>query len=135
MLSVQYNKTFSLGDGEANAVCYLPTPCAELVGGKELPYDEIDELSVNDTYSDEGNGLFKATRTVKNIGDTDVTFRDIFEVRTAFTPARYLIPCVNYNGNDGCRENTPTGLTRDGSPWIFAYDRMGIPSCSLCENK
>ena len=135
MISINYNNGFALGTDEKNAVCFIPVQKAELIGGLEIPYDEISELNIDDSVSSLGNGLFKVVRKIKNVSDENVTFRDIFEIKTAFTPSRYLIPCVNYNGNDGCRENTPTGLTRDGSPWIFAYDRTGIPSCTLCENK
>lgn len=136
MLSIQYtNGVFAIGDGEKDAVCFFPSAKIELIGGKEIAIENFEQLTVSDTCTDEGNGLFKVVRVLKNVSDGNITFRDIFEVHTAFVPARYLIPCVNYNGNDGCRENTPTGLTRDGQPWIFAYDRMGIPSCTLCENK
>lgn len=135
MISIKYvNGEFIIGAGENDAVCCLPSPKLE-IGGEEIFADKFKKLNVTDIYTNEGNGLFKVYRVIENVSDNNVTFRDIFEVQTAFAPTRYLIPCVNYNGNDGCRENTPTGLTRDGQPWIFAYDRMGIPSCTLCENK
>ena len=135
MISIKYSKgEFSIGNGTENAVCLLPSPKVE-IDGKEIDTDSFESLKVTDTYRAIKNGLFKVYRDIENISDKKITFRDIFEITTAFTPSRYLIPCVNYNGNDGCRENTPTGLTRDGKPWIFAYDRMGIPSCSLCENR
>ena len=53
----------------------------------------------------------------------------------AFAPAKYLIPCVNYNGNPDCKPNTPMGLSRDGEAWTFAYDRTGIPACTLTEDR
>lgn len=135
MISIKYAKgEFSIGNGTENAVCLLPSPKVE-IDGKEIDTDSFESLKVTDTYRAIKNGLFKVYRDIENVSDKKITFRDIFEITTAFTPSRYLIPCVNYNGNDGCRENTPTGLTRDGKPWIFAYDRMGIPSCSLCENR
>ena len=136
MLSIKYvNGKFVIGEGENNAVCYLPSPKLEIIGGEEIRADDFEYLKVGDTYTSEGEGLFKVVRVIENVSRGNVTFRDIFEVQTAFAPARYLITCVNYNGNDGCRENTPTGLTRDGKPWVFAYDRTGIPSCTLCEDK
>ncbi|MBQ4598913.1 MAG: hypothetical protein IJB19_03285 [Clostridia bacterium] len=146
MFSVQYeNQKFTLGEG-TNAVITL-CPAKIECNGKEITgtavYDlekgeictKIASLTVRDTYTNAGDGLYKVLRVIENGGTNTLTFRDIFEVQTAFAPARYLIPCVNYNGNDGCRENTPTGLTRDGEAWIFAYDRTGIPACTLCENK
>ncbi len=135
MISIKYiDNEFSIGAGIDNAVCVL-MPAKFEIGGKEIPADDVKEFTVTDTYRNIGDGLIKVFRNIENVGDCNVKFRDIFEVKTCFVPTRYLIPCVNYNGNEGCRENTPTGLTRDGKPWIFAYDRMGIPSSTLCENK
>ncbi len=128
------NDKFRLGQSLENAVCIINEPLLE-IGGRIIKAAEQTALEVTDTYTDMGDGLFKVERTAKNKSADTVTFRDIFEIKTAYIPSRYLIPCVNYNGNEGCRENTPTGLTRDGEPWIFAYDRMGIPSCTLCEDK
>ena len=34
----------------------------------------------------------------------------------------------------GCATPIPTGLSRDGEPWIFSYERTGIPGCTLTEN-
>ena len=146
MFSVQYgNGKFTLNSGSDTVLTLCPAKIE--FNGKETSgeaaYDlakseirtKIASLTVTDTYTDEGDGLYKVVRVIKNGGTNTLTFRDIFEVKTAFVPARYLIPCVNYNGNDGCRENTPMGLTRDGEAWIFAYDRTGIPSCTLCEDK
>ena len=137
MVSIQYkDNKFSLSAEPDDAVCFLSDAKIELPDGRILSENKFKKrLCVRETYKNQGNGLFKVERTIENISNDKITFRDIFEVQTAFVPSRYLIPCVNYNGNDGCRENTPTGLTRDGQPWIFAYDRMGIPSCTLCEDK
>ncbi|MBR4612320.1 MAG: hypothetical protein IKO40_06340, partial [Kiritimatiellae bacterium] len=52
--------------------------------------------------------------------------------------SRYLIPCVNYDGNGAAAPAAatpiPTGLSRDGEPWLFSYERTGIPGCTLTEN-
>ena len=107
---------------------------------------------------DLGGGAFAVTRTIENVGAAPVAFRDELRVRDCFKATRYLIPCVNYDGNGAAdevespkskvqsRESTglrpstgygtpiPTGLSRDGEPWLFSYERTGIPGCTLTEN-
>lgn len=113
---------------------------------------------------DLGGGAFAVTRTIENAGAAPVSFRDELRVRDCFEATRYLIPCVNYNGNEsrksdaesrfsavGCRMSNvgnrpaggtpigsappiPTGLSHDGEPWLFSYERTGIPGCTLTEN-
>ncbi len=87
---------------------------------------------------DLGGGSFAVTRTIENAGDAPVSFRDELRVRDCFEASRYLIPCVNYDGNDAdspaAATPIPTGLSRDGEPWIFSYERTGIPGCTLTEN-
>ena len=62
----------------------------------------------------------------------------------------YLFPGINYNGNDDCgaalaslhnsnKNNDfglpfPQGWAHEGEPWVFAYDRGSIPSCTISEN-
>ena len=94
---------------------------------------------------DLGGGAFAITRTIENAGDAPVSFRDELRVRDCFPATRYLIPCVSYNGNgskdEGQRSKVaaatpiPTGLSRDGEPWLFSYERTGIPGCTLTENE
>ncbi len=43
----------------------------------------------------------------------------------------YIIPCVNYNGNDFGDGKEPKGLDIDGEPWIFSSDRTGTPGCGI----
>ena len=91
---------------------------------------------VKEQITDRGMGLISITRTLIN-RNTDVRrVKLILAVRTLFTPDRYLIPCVNYNGNQWGEGKEPKGMLADnGEPWIFSYDRTGIPSCSLTENE
>ena len=79
-------------------------------------------------------GAYAVTRTVKNVGGGPVRFKDELRVRDVFEADRYLIPCVNYNGNEFGALKTPKGLSCDGEPWIFSYERTGVPSCTLTEN-
>ena len=90
--------------------------------------------------------------TAKNAAATNVTFQLALAAEPGFTATRYLIPGVNYNGNEfvqaiaGDQHNPdraaawgapdiPTGWEKGGEPWIFSYDRSGIPSCTISENK
>ena len=145
MLYIQKNgEKFSLGTDAAHAALSFG-PAKIEIDDQEIVLDAVYEadmirssglgLRVTDRLTDLGNGLIQINRTIENTANVPLTFKDIFEVQTAFAPTRYLIPCVNYNGNEGCKEHVPQGLLRDGKPWIFAYDRTGIPSCTLSENK
>ena len=144
MLSVFYTgRGFSLTGG-GDAVLHFAPAKIEL-GGKVRTLDAAADghtrvsagpgLRVTDTVADLGGGLFRIDRVIENIGVGTLCFKDILEIRTAFAPAKYLIPCVNYNGNPGCKPNTPMGLSRDGEAWTFAYDRTGIPACTLTEDR
>ena len=64
-----------------------------------------------------GGGAYAITRTVKNVGGEPVAFKDELRVRDTFAADRYLIPCVNYNGNRFGAIKTPKGLSCEGQPW------------------
>ena len=101
----------------------------------------------DERVDDLGDGAYAVTRTIVNAGTAPVSFRDELRIRDAFRATRYLIPCVNYDGNGfGGEENiyngrsmgavkTPTGLAKDGEPWVFSYERTGVPGCTLTENE
>lgn len=40
-----------------------------------------------------------------------------------------------YGDNKFGSQVSPSGLERDGEPWVFGYDRATIPSCTLSETK
>ena len=116
----------------------------------------VGGLTVLDRICSHGlaKGVFKATRTVTNRTANPIAFQSIFEVNTAFTPTHFVFPGFNYDTSQ-CSEgvssgeilnttkeglassilNTPTGLSREGQPWVFAYDREGIPSATISENE
>ena len=96
--------------------------------------------------------VWRVTAMARNAAATNVTFKLALAAEPGFVATRYLIPGVNYNGNAfvqaiaGDQHNPdraaawaapdiPTGWEKDGEPWIFAYDRSGIPSCTVSENK
>ena len=59
----------------------------------------------------------------------------VFELVTQGTVAHYMIPCANYNGNQWGTGQEPKGMTRDGKPWIFPPDRVGVPGCSVVQTE
>ena len=99
----------------------------------QSPSPSIALLNENVEYL--GDGSFSIVRTIVNNGADTVRLKDELRVRDCFTATRFLIPCVNYNGNEFGSVNTPKGLGHEGEPWVFSYQRTGIPSCTLTENK
>jgi hypothetical protein len=86
---------------------------------------------------------------VKNTTDKAVTLKVKLVAEPDLKADTYLIPGINYNGN-GYGSNLdlpqsygdskgfipfPQGWEYNGEPWIFAYDRGSIPSCTISENK
>lgn len=108
---------------------------AEIAGVPSQDGYACGSLFIKDEVSALGGGKFRVTRSVKNTSDESVSYQDILAVRDEFTSEKYLFPCILYNGNEHGSSNTPKGLEIDGAPWEFAYDRTGIPSCTLTENK
>lgn len=56
------------------------------------------------------------------------------ETTTRGEASYYMIPCVNYNGNVWGNGEEPKYMQKDGKPWIFPADRVGLPGCSVVEN-
>lgn len=93
-----------------------------------------------------GGGEYSITRILFNEGDETVGFNDILKVEDLFGATHYTIPCVSYNGNDfdgGAtiadgvklgKVKVPLGISCEGEPWTYSYQRTGVPSCTLTEN-
>ena len=107
-------------------------------------------LTTTVTARREGD-VWRITTTARNAAATNVTFKLALAAEPGFAATRYLIPGVNYDGNKfvqiiaGDQHNPdraaawkapdiPTGWEKGGEPWVFAYDRSGIPSCTISEN-
>ena len=118
---------------------------------------EAEGLRFRDVFSFATENRVEIKRTIINTSDHRIRFKSIFEVKTGFKPDHYVFPGFSYNGNEfdgeSCdgrsagvdtgmadffggtkKTNTPKGLTCEGQPWVFAYDREGIPSCTLSED-
>jgi len=94
--------------------------------------ENIWEYSDNITECEDG--FYKIIRTYTNISDNDIDAVFMFEINAAFSAEFFMIPCVSYNGNQWGTGHEPKGLTRDGEPWVFAYDRVSIPSATFSED-
>lgn len=92
-------------------------------------------LRVKQTESEPENNIIRLTRTWSNISDQPVEFQCVLYVKTDFIPTHYVIPSVSYNGNNFGSDNEPKGLSHDGKPWVFSYERTSIPSCTISENE
>ena len=91
---------------------------------------------------------WKVRVLVKNTTDRVVTLKVKLAAEPDFVADTYLFPGINYNGNDyGANLDLPQsygdskgfipfpqGWEYKGEPWVFAYDRGSIPSCTISEN-
>ena len=139
------NNTFSVSASSDNAVCVLLEPvciengCEITVpflaeeGGHLLYRDDKNEVTL--TVEQKSETLFYLRRTWKNIASETRSVRIAQRVKPLYDVKKYLIPCVNVNGNEFGAGLEPKGLERDGERWVFAYDRVSIPACTLTENK
>ena len=99
--------------------------CAVYEDGENRVELRVDKVS---------NTLFYLRRAWKNTSARRRTLRIALRVRPVFGVNRYLIPCVSINGNEFGAGFEPKGLERDGKRWVFGYDRVSIPACTLTEN-
>ena len=86
---------------------------------------------------------------VKNTTNEPVTLKVKLVAEPDLKADSYLFPGINYNGNAyGANLDLPQsygdskgfipfpqGWEYNGEPWIFAYDRGSIPSCTISENE
>jgi len=140
MYIIKENSGFAIADKKGeNTVAVLKAPVIE-ENGKLLYTDDMGNgkysgygFSASDTVCDLGRGLFSVERTVTNCGEKR-KIKLIAESETFFAPKKYLIPCVSYNGNEYGDGKEPKGMFMEGEPWIHAYDRTSVPSCTVTEN-
>ena len=105
-----------------------------IFGGNDNDDNNKDNWNLSDDITEIENGLYKIDRTYANISGTEREAAFIFEIDAMFPATFFMIPCVSYNGNQWGTGNEPKGLTYNGEPWVFAYDRTAIPSGTFSEN-
>ena len=119
--------------------------CAPMVeeGGELIPIPMVregeyatDEYRVVEKRERIDSELIRITRRIYNISSESKSFKLVFALVGEFTPTRYLIPSVSYNGNEWGEGKEPKGMTADnGEIWIHSYDRTSIPSCTEVETR
>jgi len=143
MYIIYKDNRFAVSDSAENAVVVLEAPLYRTDADTDAEF--ALEPAGNGVYADAANRaeltveqksdtLFYIHRKWTNTSGAPVRIQTIFRVTTTFPVDRYLIPCVNVNGNEFGAGGEPKGLTRDGKKWIFGYDRESVPSCTLVEN-
>ena len=140
MYIIYKDSRFSVSDSPENAVVTLEAPLYRTdteerfltLTGTGIYTDAGNRVEV--TVEQKSDTLFYIHRKWTNISDKTARIQTVFRVTTHFVVDRYLIPCVNVNGNEFGAGGEPKGLERDGRKWIFGYDRESIPSCTLTEN-
>ena len=105
-----------------------------------LPWKAPDERLVlaGERVEYLGDGVYSVTRSIKNIGKDTVRFNDEIRERDIFREERYLIPCVNYNGNEFGDVKTPKGLTLSSdilAPWPSAFRMWSVERMHKLEEK
>ena len=114
------------------AIC---VSCSEGVTFSVKTLPEIEGVRA-ELQSEHSGNEWRIEVSVRNESDAPQTFKVRLSAEPGFRADRYLIPGTNYDGNHfGDNVNIPQGWERDGEPWIFAYDRSSIPSCTISENE
>ena len=104
------------------------------IDNKKIISFENNDLLIQD-HINKNENLIVITRTIKNTGNTEISFMPVISVQTENTPDGWFIPSVSYSGNHFGDGMEPKGLLCDNEPWIFPSDHMGIPGCSVVMGK
>ena len=122
-ITYKNNEFFFSAEESAGSVCrLLPPVCIE--GGKEIEIGAVELAGESAIYRDGENEvtlfvkkasptLFYLRRTWKNTADKTRSIRIAQRLMPLFETKRYLIPCVNVNGNEFGAGFEPKGLERD----------------------
>lgn len=120
---------------------YVILPPRYTVAGTEYTLPAVSDgvfadarFRVEEARETRGEGLLLLARTYTNVSGGPLSFQGALYVQTAFVPDHYVIPAVSYNGNPFGTDREPKGLSCDGAPWVFSYERTAIPACTVSEN-
>ena len=79
--------------------------------------------------------LYRRLVKVTNPSNETRAFQVVVRAATDFKPTNWVIPGVIYGDCTFGNQVSPSGLERDGEPWVFGYDRSSIPSCTVSETR
>lgn len=106
-------------------------------GGGDADRSERYDVSQETSGTGIGTDDFRLSRRVVRVANPSGETRTIQIAVCAdapFVPSNWVIPGVIYGDNAFGSQVSPSGLERDGEPWVFGYDREPVPSCTLSEN-
>ncbi len=159
MFFIKKDGAIQISDRKEGVVFASVCPAYVVINGEEkiavaatekenVVRSEIDGIVFRDEYKIVSPDMVKIIRKISNRTEERVRIKSIFELKSEFVSNHFVFPGFNYDLGErtfsgtiqdssmiGMTSNTPTGLSIDGQPWVFAYDREGIPSCSLSENE
>ena len=78
--------------------------------------------------------IIKYTLRFENKGE-EISCIPTVEIRRQGELNFYMIPCVNYNGNDFGDVIEPKKMRYESKPWVFPSDRVGVPGCTVSETQ
>lgn len=128
-------------------ILFCGVSCAPKVGFYASTLPAIEGVTAEVAPVRNGNE-WEVGVTVRNTTDKAVTVKVVLAAEPRFKAASYLFPGINYNGNGYGADLDlpqsygdskgfipfPQGWEHKGEPWVFAYDRGSIPSCTISEN-
>ena len=91
-------------------------------------------FSITDRIHELSPEFIRIERTFINLSAQERDLVLLFECEAMFRPDFYMIPAVTYNGNRWGTGSEPKGLSKDGIPWVFAYNRSALPSSTFSES-
>ena len=98
----------------------------------EVSAEESSDISFFHKEEKVNQYITRHILTYKNNG-ADCEIIPVFQRVLDGVPDFYMMPCVNYNGNEWGTCQEPKGMEQNGEPWIFPADRIAIPSCTIAE--
>lgn len=116
-------------DGEKNVVC-LDETLNELTAREAA----LAGIGFSSSFVRVNERITRFELIYKNLG-TEKPFIPVFQTVAEGTPDFYMIPCVVYNGNEWGDGQEPKGTEKNGEPWVFPSDRVGLPGCAVLESE
>ena len=108
------------------------TKNGEIIGTLEIP--DAQGVSHKERIEALDSNTFKATVTFKALEDLDSARLEAGFVQNSGS-GYWMIPSVNYNGNDWGRGNEPKGAKADGQWRTVSFRRTPIPGAMYSEGK
>ncbi len=94
-----------------------------------------EDFHCTDTFTEKEEGVFEWKRTILLNENVAQDYQNLqMNIKILHPVDFYMIPCVNYNGNNWGDGKEPKGLELEKRPWKFGYHRSSIPAGMYCQN-